>query len=299
MAEVSFVIVNFNSGDWLSRAIESVLRYSDATVYVIDNGSVDTSIIKAKSNDFIVQESGRVEWILNQQNLGFAAANNQALKSLTSEYAILMNPDCELRAGVVDSVLDAFSNNQDVAVVSCLIENTDGSLQKSAKRRFPTPLSALSRVPLIGKALSSYSKQNQFSDFDYGDQVGDDEFEFVEAVSGAFMAIRMSAARQVGFLDEVYFMHFEDLDWCKRFSLNNWRCGVLNTCRILHAKGVSSQARPVRVLNYLHRGMVIYFDRYCRKDYRPVIYASLKLGMHISFFFRAALVLIRSSFRGA
>jgi len=289
VADSAIIIVNYNSGEWLTRSLLSALRYSDSSIYVVDNASEDTSIADAKTK-LDGQYDERINWILNSQNAGFAAANNQVLNNLDTQFAVLMNPDCELRSGVLTQIKDVFLKDEKIGVMSCLIENSDGSLQRTAKRRFPTPSNAISRVPIIGKL---FSDNESYRDFDYGDQVSNQELEFVEAVSGAFMVVRMSVVKQVGTLDESYFMHFEDLDWCKRFAISGWKIGVLNTQRVLHEKGVGSRTRQVRVLMHLHRSMLIFFNRYYRNDYHPVVYLLIQCCVVFSCMARSAWALLR------
>jgi GT2 family glycosyltransferase len=293
MLKTAFVIVNYHAGEYLARAIESALRYTDSDIYVVDNASTDTSVTLAQQAIRKAQADARVTWILNEENVGFAAANNQVLNSLDADIAILMNPDCELSSGVVSAICDTFNDNSDLAVLSCLIENSDGTLQKTAKRRFPTPSSALSRVPVLGQLLMG---RGEFQDFDYGDQLSEEKLEIVEAVSGAFMAVKMDAATQVGVLDEAYFMHFEDLDWCKRFAQAGWQVGVLNEYRVRHAKGISSRSNRIKVLGYLHRSMLIFFGRYYRQDYHPATFFLIQFGVIVSLVLRSLTSFVRSLF---
>ena len=148
----------------------------------------------------------------------------------------------------------------------------------------------------------------KFADFDYGDfDYGDfdqsdaasndsnssDEVECVEAISGAFMFARMSAVKEVGLLDEAYFMHCEDLDWCKRFELAGYNIAFVPNSNLVHAKGVSSRSRPIRVLYTLHKGMNRFYDKFYKNEYSLVLRLIVKLGIVASFFTRALLALVR------
>ena len=89
----------------------------------------------------------------------------------------------------------------------------------------------------------------------------------VEAISGACMLVRRAALDDVGGLDEGYFLHCEDLDWCHRFRQAGWRVLFVPGVRVVHDKGVSSRARPVFVQWHLHRGMVRYYRKFLRDEY--------------------------------
>lgn len=281
------IIVNYNAGEWLVDALTSALKHSAAKVTVVDNASTDDSVARARE----AIQSDRVEWILNKQNVGFAAANNQVLSVTDATFSVLMNPDCELQEGTLQELLDAFAEHSSLGLASCRILNSDGSLQATCKRRFPTPWSALVRMLQLQRL---FPNNPRFASFNYGDQVDNTlGIEYVEAVSGAFMVARMRAVRQVGMLDEGYFMHCEDLDWCKRFALANWQVGFLPNVWVKHGKGVSSQSRPIRVLYTLHKGMDRFFNKFYAEQTPLWLRIAVKGGIVLSFIGRAAVNLLK------
>ncbi len=288
------IIVNYNSGAWLARSVASAVDKSDAKVTVVDNASTDNSIELAQRE--VDHHAERVSWVLNSENLGFAAANNQVLNALTDQgdddFAVLMNPDCELHSDTLTLMFDAFNEHPEFGLASCRILNEDGTLQATCRRKFPTPWSALVRMLQLNRLLPNNPK---FANFDYGNTVDQSESASqVEAISGAFMVVRGSALQQVGPLDEGYFMHCEDLDWCKRFALEGWAVGFVPEAAVLHAKGVSSKSRPIGVLWTLHKGMNRFFDKFYAGDTNWLVRWTVKLGIHASFVARAALTLIKS-----
>lgn len=283
------IIVNYNSGSWLVRSVMSALEFSDGPVTVVDNCSQDSSVFETQRQI----ENGRLYWQLNAKNIGFAAANNQVLKLLDSEYAVLMNPDCELNSNSLEPIVEQMSKDTTIGLASCRIFNEDGSLQTTCRRRFPTPWSAFVRMTKLNRLFPNNPK---FSDFDYGDRVDvSTVVENVDAVSGAFMVARMSAVKQVGFLDEGYFMHCEDLDWCKRFELNGWKVAFVPAASVVHAKGVSTKSRPIGVLYTLHTGMNRFIDKFYRTEYSLPLRLIVKVGIIISFVMRAVSSLISST----
>jgi GT2 family glycosyltransferase len=286
MFSTHIIIVNYNAGDWLQRSVKSALNFSQGKVTVVDNASSDSSVSETQS---IIQDT-RLEWQLNDLNLGFAAANNQVLDSLEEDIAILMNPDCELNQDTLNAILTPMQVDSGIGMASCRILNEDGSLQASCRRRFPTPWSAFVRLLRLNRLFPNNPK---FANFDYGDQIlCDAPIEMVEAISGAFMVVRREALQQVGSLDEHYFMHCEDLDWCKRFELANWKVAFVPEAEVIHAKGVSSKSRPIRVLYTLHTGMNRFFDKFYKQEYSLPLRAFVKLGIAGSFVLRAAKTLV-------
>lgn len=308
MSNTHIIIVNYNAGDWLLRSVESALAHSAGSVTVVDNNSSDDSVakvqLKVQSQEargpVKVGNGGRLNWVMNTVNVGFAAANNQVLSQLQNQsigdvetgYAVLMNPDCELAPETLDGLIEAFEKHPKMGLASGRILNEDGSLQATCRRRFPTPWSALVRMLQLHRLFPNSPK---FANFDYGDlgsgsKVSD--VEWVDAVSGAFMVVRLSAVEGVGLLDEGYFMHCEDLDWCKRFANVGWQVGFVPSVCVTHAKGVSTRSRPIGVLWTLHKGMDRFFDKFYRDAYSKPVRYFVKLGIVVSFIARAGLSLV-------
>lgn len=311
---VSIVIINYNAGEWLLRCLNSVAELDEVDhVYVVDNASRDISLdlIQPILDQFPEQFS----LIQNQENVGFAAANNQVLhqycdaqlgnnqllhdkpshdkaiallaeKSKNSDYVLLLNPDCEMNESVLPAMLEAFEKQPQLGLAGCVIHNEDGSLQKTCRRLFPTPMTALTRMLQL-------QRLGLAKNFDLGDQALPETFTTIEAISGAFMMVRVSAMQEVGILDEAYFMHCEDLDWCKRFAMKKWQVGFVPTASVVHAKGVSSKSRPVGVLWTLHKGMLRFFDKFYREQYSFLTHILVKIGVLVSFLLRAAWSIVK------
>lgn len=288
MFSTHIIIVNYNAGDWLIRSVRSALAFSDGQITIVDNASSDNSVANAQEE---FRGQARLNWIENINNRGFAGANNQVLEVLESDFAVLMNPDCEINSESIPLILDAFESHPNMGIASCRILNEDGTLQATCRRRFPTPWSALVRMLQLHKL---FPQHEQFANFDYGDDVDiDSETQFVEAISGAFMVVKKSALEQVGVLDQAYFMHCEDLDWCKRFELHDLDVGFVSSASVLHAKGVSSESRPIKVLWTLHRGMSRFFDAHYSEQYAWPLRYLVKLGIGLSFLFRSGLTILK------
>jgi len=237
-SQVVAVIVNYNSGGMLVTAVDSLLAGSLCPeIEVVDNASSDGSVDAIRDD---ATYRGRVKVTVNERNLGFARANNQVLKARRAEYYLLLNPDCVVEAGTVEALVAAMRDDPAIGLAGGRLANSDGSIQKTSKRRFPTPWTSLARV------LGLHRKA-------------------VEAVSGAMMGVRGEALEQVGLLDEGYFMHCEDLDWCKRFHEAGWKVAYVPTARAVHFKGGSG--RGPRVIWHLHRGMIRFYRKHYRQQY--------------------------------
>lgn len=289
MPSVHIIIVNYNAGDWLTRCLSAVLQFTNAKVSIVDNNSTDDSVSDAQAS---FSNETRLDWQLNSENRGFAVANNQVLESLTADFALLLNPDCEINDKTMSLMLAAFEQNPLLGLASSCIYNEDGSVQSTCRRRFPTPWTALVRLLQLHRL---FPNKSMFADFDYGElKQTHEQVEWVEAISGAFMMVRATALQDIGLLDDAYFMHCEDLDWCKRFETTKWNVGLVGAASVIHAKGISSRSRPVKVLWTLHKGMNRFFDKHYYAQYSLPVRLLVKCGIMSSFIIRSSISVVRS-----
>ncbi|ABA58628.1 glycosyltransferase family 2 protein [Nitrosococcus oceani] len=259
---VSVVIVNFNGGWLLTEAVRSVLEADiSLEIIVVDNGSRDSSLTCLRS---IVDGDSRVRMIENNRNLGFARANNIALRQVLGEYVLLLNPDCVIRPNTLPSMLEAMVREPEAGMAGCLLRNPDGTEQAGCRRSVPTPWRTFVRVLHLNKLFPYHPR---FQGFVLSRQVLPRESFSLEAISGAFMLVRREGLKHVGLLDENYFLHCEDLDWCMRFRQAGWKILFVPSVEVVHYKGTCSKDWPIRVLWYKHKGMVYFYRKFFRHQY--------------------------------
>jgi GT2 family glycosyltransferase len=262
VASLSVVIVNFNGGTLLERCVQSVLASEHVVLdrlIVSDNASTDGSLRDVRA---IGDTDSRILVLENGANLGFAAANNRALPHTVGSYVVFINPDCLLESGTLARMTEVMEQNPQAGMAGCLLCNPDGSEQRGGRRKLPTPLTAFERVLKLNQLFPD--RQTGFDLTGSPLPAGPAE---VEAISGAFMFVRRSALDAVGTMDEAYFLHCEDLDWCMRFKLAGWKILFVPDARVVHAQGTSSRNTPVAVELHKHRGMLRYYRKFHRATY--------------------------------
>jgi GT2 family glycosyltransferase len=181
-----------------------------------------------------------------------------ALRNVQSPFVLVLNPDTELRAGVLDHVLEILEERHDVGMVGCRLARPDGTFDHAAKRSFPTPASALAHFTGIGRrAAAGPLAQYRAPD------VGERDSGEVDAVNGAFMLVRRDALVEVGLLDEGYWLYMEDLDWCARFWERGWKVFYDGAVTAIHVKGgVAGRHRRLKPNLHFHRGMGRFYRRH-------------------------------------
>lgn len=285
---VSAVVVNFNGGALLGRSVESLLACGQvAELYVVDNGSGDASLDAVYR---MAEHDRRVRVLENKANLGFAAAANRALQKQRGEYVLLVNPDCIVGPASIGRVLEVMRADATIGMAGCLVRNPDGSEQRAARRRMPTPARAL--VDLL-RLDALFAGRAQRAGIDLRHEALGNEPVEAEALSGAFLAVRRAAIEEVGLLDEGYFLHCEDLDWCMRFRQKGWKIMFVPDVSVVHAQGTCSRARPVRVEWHKHRGMMRFYRKFFRDRYPLPLMALVAVGVWMHFALLAAVYSIR------
>lgn len=225
--DLSIIIVNWNTCGLLRDCLSSVftgIAPLKAEVWVVDNGSTDGSLA------MLAEEFPTVRLIANQENLGFAAANNQALAQATGRYVLLLNSDTVVHGSVLTDAVSWLDTHPGAGILGPRILNADGSVQGSASA-FPS-LYRLARQTL---ALHKAEAPNGSRTFQHEAQV----------ISGCAMFVRHAAMSQVGLLDEAFFFYGEETDWCRRFAKAGWRVIWAPVGEITHFGGGS-----VRRLNH-------------------------------------------------
>lgn len=286
---VPVVIVNFNAGARLADCVESVLRsVYPVVVFVSDNGSTDTSL------DLLRQRCGgdvRLTIVENRANLGFAKANNLILPLLpASEMVLFLNPDCVLQPDTLVSMLPVFEQSPQAGMACCLIANVDGSEQRGCRRALPTPWQSLMQVLQLQRLFPDSPRFRSFNLT--GTPLPTHPIE-VEAISGAFMLVRRSAMALVGPLDEGYFLHCEDIDWCARFTQAGFKILFVPQVSIVHHQGTCSNSRPLRVEWHKHCGMLRFYRKFYARRY-PLL---LMLAVYAFVCARMALIALRLGVR--
>ncbi len=261
MPSVSIVIVNYNSGTLLASCVRALLSSPAAfQVLVADNGSGDGSIERLEAE---VVDS-RLHVHRNHENLGFSSGVNSVIARARGDYILFLNPDCLATPRAIERMAETMEAMADVGMAGCMIQNPDGSEQPGCRRRVPTPWRTMLRVLHLDRWRGHWGPWGSFYLHEMPLPSAPVD---VEAISGAFMFVRRKALDDVGLLDDGYFLHCEDLDWCMRFRQRGWRILFVPDVVITHYKGGCSQVHPVRVEWHKHRGMMRFYRKFFRHQY--------------------------------
>ncbi|MDH3329817.1 MAG: glycosyltransferase family 2 protein [Desulfobulbaceae bacterium] len=290
---ISVIIVNYNAGLELGRCVQSVVETGeDLEIVVVDNDSRDNSIQDLLAS---YQEKKKLTILENKENLGFAVACNQGSRASKGEFLFYLNPDCLVEPETITILLHCLQNNPQAGMAGGLILNRDGSEQRGCRRAIPTPWKSL--VNSFGlKHLAKLNKE-VFTDFRLDQEPLPERAMEVDAISGACMLVSRTVFNDVGPMDEGYFLHCEDLDWCMRFRQKGWKIMFVPQARLVHNKGHCSVSRPVFVEWSKHKGMVRFYRKFFADQHLKPMQWFIWLGILLRFCLSVAKLYFRRLFR--
>jgi len=279
--DLSIILISWNVADLLVNCLRSIFAHPPDgafEVWVVDNASHDNSV------QIIREQFPQVKLILNEKNVGFAAANNQALQVSSGRYALLLNPDTIVSKETLQKLVSFLDENPQAGAAGSLYQNPDGSLQPSCYP-FPTVGREFWRLLHLDKlyAFGVYDMQRWSKETP----------RQVDALQGASLLLRRSALEKTGLLDTGFFMYSEEIDLCYRLHTEGWSRYWVPQSRIIHYGGQSTRQEALKMFLHLYGSKVQFF----RKHYGERSARSYKRVLKFTSGIRLALTTIGSAVR--
>ena len=270
----SIVIVSYNVKDYISQCIRSIyksdLNKDNYEIIVVDNNSHDGTC------EEIINNFTDVKLYKNKINTGFSKAVNKAVSHSSGEYIFILNPDVIVQNNTFSILLSNYSKIDKIGAVGPKILNSDGTIQHSCKRSFPTPLNSLSRLIGLDKL---FPKSKFFGKYNLTYLNIDDEHE-VDVLSGAFMMVPKIVYDKIDGFDERFFMFGEDIDFCHKIKDIGLKVIYSPLTEIIHYKGESVKNAPFDMINVFYSAMNLYYEKYSKKHkYWSLISFLVKIGL--------------------
>ncbi|MEW5890788.1 MAG: glycosyltransferase family 2 protein [Pseudomonadota bacterium] len=278
LSDCEVIIVNYNAGSLLIACVGSALSQDVGHVVVVDNASSDDSLSVLERT---LPEESRLRIIRNGENLGFAKACNVGARASSGRYLLFLNPDATLEEGALDRMFNVLTSGPDIGMVGGVLCNPDGTEQAGGRRGFPTPRRAFIRAFGLSSLVRIFPRL--FSDFLLHKEPLPRAPVPVEAISGACMLVKREAMEDVGFWDEAYFLHCEDLDLCMRFRQKGWKILFVPDAHVTHHRGTCSRSRPIFVEWHKHKGMMRFYRKFFRHQYPGVLMGLVAVGVWLRF----------------
>jgi len=277
--KLSVVIVNYNVKYYLEQCLCSLYRAIDnhtAEVLVVDNASADGSEM------YITERFPHITYIYNKVNVGFARANNQAIRQAKGEYILLLNPDTVLPEQTLEEVILFMDAHPKAGAAGVKMLRDDGCFLRESKRGYPTLAATFGKVSGLGKLFARSKGLGGY----YCNALDMDSIHRVEVLAGAFMLLRRSALEKSGLLDEDFFMYGEDVDLSCRIEEAGYENYYL-PYPILHYKGESTLKDTYSHVRVFCGAMDIFFCKHGERygvAGRWLVRAGIRLQMYIRLF---------------
>jgi GT2 family glycosyltransferase len=267
---IDIIIINYNSGGYLSACLESLGKTAfeqQKKIIVFDNGSSDSSVARAR--EWLAGLS--VEYIMNQTNIGFASAVNKVITRTHGDLILLVNQDMIVLPGAVDGLIRFMEQHPRCGVAGGEILRPDGSRQLTC-RRFPAYSNVLfGRRSVFSRCLPAnpLSRRYMYSDLDYTRP------QLVDFLEGSLLLIRRKALDDCGALDDRFFMYLEDADLSYRLRMRGWETWWVDHAYAIHFRGENTRRDNIHPMIHHSRSFYTFFD----KHYKPGIFLRLLIKL--------------------
>ena len=246
----TILVVNWNTRELLARCLCSIEQRAPKDSYeviVVDNASSDAS------PQMVREHFPGVRLVENEKNVGFAAANNQALRQATGRYLVLLNSDTEVRPGALAALVQFMDAHPRAGAAGARLLNPDGSLQPSCHPML-TPGREFWRLVFLDRLWrrATYSMHRWAMNIP----------RQVEVIKGACLLLRREALDEVGLLDESYFMYTEEVDLCYRLHRTGWELWWVPQAEVVHYEAQSTRQAAEDMYVQLYRSKVQFYRKF-------------------------------------
>ncbi len=270
--KLTVVTISYNVKYFLEQclnSLEQAARNIDHEVIIVDNASDDGS------TEYITSRFPKVRWIASDVNHGFSRANNIAFEQAKGEYILMLNPDTIVTREAIEGCIEFMDKHPDTGTVGVKMLNKDGNFALESRRGIVTPWVSICKATGLSKR---FARSRTFGHY-YMSYLPDDEANPIEMVSGAFMFLRHKTLKEVGTLDEQFFMYWEDSDLSFRI-LKSGKKNYYLPLPILHYKGESSVKSKLKYRYWLYYSLQRFFRKH-NFFYYLLTYIPLKITVSL------------------
>ena len=276
---VEAVVVNYNAGEQLERAVKSLIDDGIERVCIVDNASEDGS------TSFVDDAEKRVLVVKPGKNLGYGRAVNLGFGQTDSRYVVVCNPDIEVVHGALSSLVSELQADKDCALVGPRIINFDGSTYPSV-RHFPRLTDAAGHA-VLGQLFpgNPFTRRYRMLGVDHRGSFSADW------ASGAFFLVRSDVFKKVGGFDERFFMYLEDVFLCRTIREHGYSVRFCGNAVVRHDQGLTTASRPVRMILAHHKSLWTY-ARLTKKGWRKLELLPIGVGIAVRMSISLSIVIL-------
>lgn len=276
--QMSVVMVTYNTGPVLFRAIEAVLAQADLhELIVVNNGNP----VEVREKLFRMAKDYPNFYILSGQgNIGFARGCNIGITRATGDYVMFLNPDSILPARTFAPIIRALEDDPKRRLAGCKIIDPSGKEQRGSRRNILKPWTAFVEIFRLGRFFPKHTLNIHHTE-------APREVSEVPAISGACMVMHRERYEEMGGLDPSYFLHVEDMDLCLRVHQGGGKVIFIPEIAIVHYRS-TSKVSSIFVEWCKARGFIYYFRKHFKGHYFPGVLLFAYLGVLLRFIVKVA-----------
>lgn len=274
---LSIIIVSYNVKYFLLHCLHSIQHAANdcvCEIFVVDNSSADDTC------EEVLRQFPHVQLIQNTENVGFAKACNQAIQQAQGEYILLLNPDTVVSEHTFSSVVQYMNTHKECGALGVKMLDGSGNFLPESKRGLPTYGVALCKILGLQKLFPHKRWANRY----YATHIGENETAPVEVLSGACFFVRADVLRQVGLLNEAYFMYGEDIDLSYKIIQAGFQNVYFPETSIIHYKGESTPHRSIRSVFNFYKAMLIFVQTNLKvlKIFTPFLWSMVYVAIAVA-----------------
>lgn len=239
---VTIITINYNQLTLTCELLNSLrdLTYPDVEIIVVDNAS------KENPSDVITREYPEAKIIVSSENLGFAGGNNLGIKASTGKYILFLNNDTEVDRGFLEPLVTLFETHPDAGAASSkiLYYNSDNTIQYAGSTRIDPFTGRSKRIGFMEKDQGQHNVQRE-----------------TDLVHGAAMMVPKSIINKVGMMPELFFLYYEEVDWCESIKKAGYKVFFVPDSKVYHKESMSIGKKSTLKTYYLTRNRLLYMRR--------------------------------------
>lgn len=281
MKRLSVVIVTWNSEEDIAECLNSIYNYSEGNLeietIVVDNNSADNTV-KVVQRFIELGFGDRLRLIINNENLGFTKGSNQGIRASTGDAIMLLNPDTQVINGALFELYEKLFQDSNLAAIAPQLLTLNGEIQFSCRTlpKYSDLFYEILRFSVIFPTSKIFARW-KMKYFEHQSE------QFVEQPMAAALMLKRKVLEGVGYLDENFFMFFNDVDLCKKIIDAGYKILFYPEAKIYHKIGTSIFKNRVEMIRVWNEDCLKYFRKH---HYSAVLHFILSVSLKITGFFR-------------
>ncbi|MBR9917753.1 glycosyltransferase family 2 protein [bacterium] len=271
--DISIVVVNYRVKEYILLLLDSIqkaTKHLSVEIFVVDNNSDDGS------PEYLISAFKGIKIIKNDENIGFARANNQAIEKASGTYTLIINPDTVIQEDSLLKLKDYMDGSNKTAALGFKMFNPDGTFARESKRSVPDLRTGIFRASGLDKLLPN----SRLFGRRYLGWIDENEVAEVPVISGAGMFWRTSVLKELQGFDEAFFMYGEDDDLCYRVQNTDFSIRYFPPAKMLHFKGESEREMSLKSLKKMNKGLAQFFTKHYKNSYNIISRALISFAFN-------------------